>query len=267
MFFKLKFKTIAIAAVIASLLLIGLNYSEAASITYLSVDSNTDYGGGSDFYASLSADENISYIDWYVKQTYPTSDADSDYEHVHTSMHSSGTTSVSVRLGLFDGHIKIAEYDIKAEVTFSDGSDSSTTTTSVYKPVFDDSGYQRTGVYGYSELTAHYFDGSSIVMDGYVSAYNGTGDNARGFGRFRHTATNKPLDELEEPLPNEIFEQGETYGYSTSDLMTNFNFDTGGELQGNDTWVCNAYLRLKVHQGVTDDWLAEDTNTFTHLDN
>ena len=267
MFFKLKFKTIAIAAVIASLLLIGLNYSEAASITYLSVDSNTDYGGGSDFYASLSADENIYYINWYVKQTYPVDQADSDYELVYTSMHLTGTKSVSVRLGLFDGHIKIAEYDIKADVTFEGASDSSTTTTSVYKPVFNPNGYQRTGVYGYSELTAHYFDGSSIVMDGYVSAYNGTGDNARGFGRFRHTAVNKNLDELEDPLPNENFQQGETYGYSTSDWGTFFNFDTGGELQGNDTWVCNAYIRLKVHQGVTDDWLAEDTNTFTSDDN
>ena len=266
MFYK-KFTTIAIAAVIASLLLIGvLNNSYAASITSLSVSANTDYGGGSDFSASLSADEDISYIDWYVKQTYPADEADSDYEHVHTSMHNSGTRSVSVRIGSFNGHIKIAEYDIKAEVTFEDASDSSTTTTSVYKPVYK-GGYQKTGVHGYSELTAHYYDGSYIVMDGYVSAYNGTGENARGFGRFRHTAINKNLDELEEPLPNEIFEQGETYSYSTSHWGTYFNYFCG-ELQDVDggEWVCNAYLRLKVHQGKTDDWLAEDTNTFTYLD-
>ncbi len=261
-----KFTTIAIAAVIASLFLIGvLNNSHAASITSLSVSANTDYGGGSDFSASLSADQDISYIDWYVKQTYPAGEADSDYEHVHTSMHNSGTRSVSVSLGSYAGHIKIAGYDIKAEVTFSDGSDSSTTSTSVYKPVFNDSGYQKTGVYGYSELTAHYYDGSYIVMDGYAWAYNGTGDSARGFGRFRHTAINKNLDELEKPLPNEIFEQGETYSYSTSHWGTYFNYFCG-ELSQENVWKCNAYLRLKVHQGKTDDWLAEDTNTFDEND-
>ncbi|MDE0481044.1 MAG: hypothetical protein OXI67_00570 [Candidatus Poribacteria bacterium] len=136
MFYK-KFTTIAIAAVIASLLLIGvLNNSYAASITSLSVSANTDWGGGSDFYASLSADEDIRYINWYVKQTYPADEADKDYKHVHTSMHSTGTQSVYVYLGSFDGHIKIAEHDIKAEVTFEDASDSSTTSTSVYQPVF-----------------------------------------------------------------------------------------------------------------------------------
>ncbi len=215
MFFKLKFKTIAIAAVIASLLLVGLNYSEAASITSLSVSANTDWGGGSDFYASLSADEDIRYINWYVKQTYPADEADKDYKHVHTSMHSTGTQSVYVYLGSFDGHIKIAEHDIKAEVTFEDASDSSTTSTSVYQPVFK-GGYKQTGIHGYSELTAHYYDGSYIVMDGFAWAYNGTGGNASGSGRFRHTAINKNLDELEKDLPGDTIEQGETYGYGTS---------------------------------------------------
>ncbi len=188
-------------------------------------------------------------------------------------MYSTGTRSVSEYLGSFDGHIKIAEYDVKAEVWFYDAdgnpttvSDSSETSTSVYKPVIaDDSGYKKTGVYGYSELTAHYYDGSYIVMDGYVWAYNGTGENARGFGRFRHTAINKNLDELEKPLPNESFKTGETYGYGTSHWGTYFNFFAGEIVDGGE-WVCNAYLRINVHQGKTDDWLAEDTNTFDEDD-
>ena len=260
--FKLKFKTIAIAAVIASLLLIGLNYSEAASITYLSVSANTDYGSDAAVSASLTADEDISYIDWYVKQTYPVDEADSDYTHVHTSMHSSGTTSVSVDLGSYEGHIKIAEYDIKAEVTFSDGSDSSTTSASIYKPVYD-SGSKTNGIYGYAELTAHYYDGSSIIMDGYVYAYNDLGQNATGSGRFRHTAQNKPLDELEKDLPSKNFLS--SYSYSTGDWGTFFNFNAG-ELDAGNEWTCNAYLRLQVHKGVTNDWFAGDTNTFDEDD-
>lgn len=264
--FKFRFTTIAIASVIASLLLIGVvNNSHAASITSLSVYANTDYGSGSDFYASLSADENISYIDWYVKQTYPSDEADSDYEHVYTSMHHSGTKSVYVHLGLFDGHIKIAGYNIKAEVAFEGASDTSTTSTSVSKPDYED-GYKQTDVYGYSELTAHYYDGSSIVMDGYACAYNNSSDdNASGTGRFRHTAVNQPLDELEEQLPNKNFGPGEAYGYSTGELETDFSFPCGTLQQGNP-WTCNAYLRIQIHQGKTDNWLAEDTNTFTYLD-
>ena len=247
-------------------MLIGVVNNSAADITSLSVYSGTDYGSGGDFYASLSADEDISYIDWYVKQTYPKDEADSDYEHVYTSMHSSGTRSVYVYIGSFDGHIKIAEYDIKAEVTFADGSDSSTTSTSVSKPAIGERGYKRTGVYGYSELSAHYYDGSYIVMDGYVYAYNSTDGNARGFGKFRHTAVNKPLDELEQNLPDETFKPGESYGYSTSHWGTYFNYFSG-RLEGDDTWECDAYLRLKVHQGVTDDWFAPGFNIFTKDDN
>jgi hypothetical protein len=261
--FKLKFQTIAIAAVIVSLLLIGVNNSKAGNITSLSASANTDYGSDASVSASLSADADISYIDWYVKQTYPADEADTDYTHVHTSMHSHGTRSVSVGLGSYAGHIKIAEYDVKAVVNFSDNSDTSTTGVSIYKPVYE-SGSKTNGIYGSAELTAHYYDGSSIIMDGYVYAYNDLGQNATGSGRFRHTATNKPLDELEKDLPSKNFLS--SYSYSTGDWGTFFNFNAG-RIQRDAPWKCNAYLRLQVHKGNTDDWLAESANTFTHEDN
>ena len=260
---KLKCQTIVIAVVIATLLLIGVNNSEAASITSLSASANTDYGSGASVTASLSADADINYIDWYMKQTYPANEADTDYTHVHTSMHSHGTRSVSVGLGSYTGHIKIAGYDVKAVVDFSDGSDKSTTGVSIYKPVYE-SGSKTNGIYGSAELTAHYYDGSSIIMDGYVYAYNDLGKNATGSGRFRHTAVNKPLDELEKDLPVKNFKS--SYSYSTGNWGSFFNFSSG-RLQQGDRWVCNAYLRLQVHRGETNDWLAEDTNTFTHEDN
>ncbi len=148
-----RLKIISIAAVmLCSLVLIVPHSSQAASITSLSVNASPDYGGGGSTCARLTADEDISYIDWYVKQTYPADEVDNNWTRIHTSMHPTGTRSVSVGIGSLDGHIKIAEYDIKAEVKFSVASDTSTTTTSVYKPVFDSSGYQETGVYGYSEF-------------------------------------------------------------------------------------------------------------------
>lgn len=150
----IRLKSIGIVlTMLLSIYLIGIvNNCEAASITYLNVYANTDYGSGGDFYASLSANENISYIDWYVKRTYPLDEEDDDvnkYKHVFTSMHHSGTKSVYVYLGAFDGNIKIAEYDIKAVATFTDAenntsTDSSTTLTSVYKPyIAPDSGEKK----------------------------------------------------------------------------------------------------------------------------
>lgn len=261
-------KLIGISLAIWSLLLIGTYSSDAAEITSFSVYGGSDYGGGSFFSASLSADADIQFVDWWIKQTWPADEADSEYEKLFTSSPYGGP-NVYEYLGSFDGHIKIAEYSIKAVAWFSDAenntfvSDTSTTTTSVYKPVYE-GGYKQSGIHGYSELTAHYFDGSSIVMDGYAWAYNGTGRDVWGSGRFRHVATNKALDELEKDLPPARFKQGETYGYSTSDWGTYFNFDTGGAIQGTDKWVCNAYLRLVVGG---DNWLATDTNTFNKNDN
>ncbi len=267
MFYK-KFKTIAIAAVIASLLLIGFVVkSEAASITSLSVSANTDYGSGGSVYAYLSADEGIYVIDWYAKQTYPKSESDSEYEKLTTSSHY-GSTSVSVDLGTFDGHIKIAEYDIKAVAWFSDlenntfVSDTSTTSTSIYKPVYE-SGSKTNGIYGQSELTSHHFDGTSIVMCGYVYAYNELGENANGSGRFRHTEQNRGLW-LEEDLPAARFKT--TYSHCTSDF--GMFFPTGGAIQEDAEWVCEAYLRLVVsNANGEDNWFAGDTNTFDKDDN
>ena len=64
MFFKSKFKTIAVASVIASLLLIGFVVkSEAASITSISASVPDDWGDGANVTAHLSTDEDIHFID------------------------------------------------------------------------------------------------------------------------------------------------------------------------------------------------------------
>ncbi len=263
------FKSIAITVAIGFLCLLGIaSSSEAASITSLSAYANTDWGGKADLSASLTADEDIMYINWYVKQTFPKSEADSDYEYVHTSMHPAGTTSVSVSIPqLFDGHIKIATYDVKAEVYFQGDQATATDTVDVYRPVYEGS-YKRTGAYGYSELTAHYFTGTSIVMDGLAWVYNGSSvdKGVAVTGRFRHTAMNKPLDELEMQLPGKVLKDGETASYTTSDWgSTYFHFNT--TLWGEEEWRCDAYLRIEATSGgKKDDWFAGDLNTFDARD-
>lgn len=111
-----KLQSIGIAvAMLCSLFLFGMvNSSQAAEITWFYVDN-----GASGCYASLTADEDIMWIDWYVKQTYPLpEEEDPDFEWVHTSMHGAGITSVYENIGWLEGHIKIAEYKVKAIVFF-----------------------------------------------------------------------------------------------------------------------------------------------------
>ena len=242
-----------------------ISSSQAAEITSLSADN-----GASGCYMSLTTDENIWVINWYVKQTYPKSEADSDYEHIHTSMHNAGTRSVYVNIGYLEGHIKIAEYDIKAEVIFENANhDNDTATTSVdaYGGIYD-TGIKETGVYGSAYLLAHYFNGSAIVMDGGASAYNGTGgrDHAAVTGRFRHTAVNKDLDDIEEGFSADL-KNGESASWTTSDWEeTHFNFGTTLD-DGEEEWECNAYVRIQVGMnGTQDDWSRTTQNTFDYRD-
>lgn len=259
-----RYKTLSITAILTVFVLLSfVNHSNAASITSFSVYATYDSGSGGSVSANLSADEDILFIDWYVKQTFPKNEADSDYEFITTSMHND-TKSVNVSVGSFDGHIKIADYAIKAVVSFVDSSDEDAFSTfNVYKPEKDSTPYKKTGIYGYAELTAHYYDGSSIIMDGYVYAYNGIGGDARGSGKFKHTALNKQLDELEFPLRGKTFKLGETYAYSTGSFDLSFE---AGTLSKVNIWKCEAYIRLRVGHGQIDEWFAGDTNTFDEDD-
>ena len=254
-------RSIGIAiAIFCSLFLFGIVNSHAAEITSLSVEN-----GASGCYASLTTDEDIWVINWYAKQTYPKSEADDDYECVHVSGHPPDTTSVYVNIGYLEGHIKIAEYDIKAEAVFSVSRDTAVTAVDVYGSIYDNE-IKETGVYGRSYLLAHYFDGSAIIMEGGASAYNGTNNKATITGRFRHTALNKQLDELEEVLPTKILKNSEFVHYTTSDWgPTRFHFPT--TLEQGDEWNCDAYLRLQVYaRGKKDEWWVNEQNTFDHRD-
>ena len=155
--------------------------SEAASILSLSVEN-----GASGCYASLTTDENIWVINWYAKRTYPEPDA--EYECIHTSGHPEGPRSVYVNVGYLEGHIKIAEYNIKAEVIFQNADhepDTAVDTTTAYKPeTFRD---LKQGISGKAELWSQHYDGSSITIVCYTSAYNPTDRSRRAHSKYRHT--------------------------------------------------------------------------------
>lgn len=177
-------KIIGIALVIGYLLLIGINNnSYSDEITSLSASAYVDYGSGGDVWASLSADTDIYFISFSVKQTYPVDDADSDWTIVYSNMYATGKRSVSFEhLGTVDGSLKIAEYSLKAEVWFYDAdgnptnnSDDETTTFSVSKTLsttVPTETQKYPDVSGYAGLSGQYYSGGDIVMSCSVSAYN-----------------------------------------------------------------------------------------------
>ena len=264
------FQSIATIIAICFLLFGIISGSQAAEITSLSVYANPDYGSGTNLYPSLTADEDIMYIDWYVKQTFPKSDADDDYEHVHTSMHSHGTRSVYVTIPQsFDGQIKIAEYSIKAKVCFDNQIFvSATTTVDVYKPDWE-SGNKAKGegnLFGHSEVTAHYFNGSAITMEGYCFVFNGTNEVVGITGRFKHTNNADPWNPKEKEFANTL-KHTEFTSYSSSDWgSTFFDFDT--TLKAGEVWDCSTYIRIEAAQGPFPkvDWFG-GTNNITFDEN
>ena len=66
--FKLMFRTMVIVALVLTLSLVGVNRSDAANITSLWVSAHSDTGDGGYTGASLTTDEDLSYIDWKIRE-------------------------------------------------------------------------------------------------------------------------------------------------------------------------------------------------------
>lgn len=105
-----RFRSIGIVVtMLLSLCFLGIiNQSDAASITSMSVYSGDDSGAGTTVSVSLTADENIDYIDWSI-----------DGVNSGTSMHS-GTNSVYVYVGTLAGSPFGRTYTIEAVAWFWD---------------------------------------------------------------------------------------------------------------------------------------------------
>ena len=255
------------------LLLIGLlglscffvGYCEAASITSLSVEN-----GASGCYASLTTDEGIWVINWYAKQTYPEDDSDDDYVWVHTSSHPAGTTSVIVNIGWLDGHIKIAEYDIKAEVIFENANhdpDTAVDSVDAYGPIVDSE--WAFGVSGRAELWSQYYDGNNITIDCYTSTYNPSKKSWTAFSKFTHSLHlngNFQGQKGGTTVTKPLLKNGGTYSASSSDFDDPISFSVG-KIGNGQSYKSNAYIRLTV-PGIDDDtWHINHNEEFTDEDN
>lgn len=146
--------------------------------------------------------------------------------------------------------------------------DSETYNFTVYKPryttkVHGDGGQQLRDVSGYVELSRHYFDGLNIIMEGYVSAYNGSNDEVNGSAWFRHTWSKDRFDPLKHAAPSVKLGPGQSYGPHYTDSMI-LNFPVGGPIGEVESYELNAHIHLET--GV-DHRHVDHTYTFSDEDN
>lgn len=273
------FKSIATIIAIC-FLLFGMISSSQASITSLSAYATDDWGYGGYVDASLTADEDIYVIDWYIDDTYIKT----------TDHYQSPTRFVYVYLDTRPGGIKGVKYEVKAVAWFSDVenntfvSDTATDDVRVYAPKII-SGVKQpswekptvTGVYGSVELSRHYHDGQNIVVSGSVYAYNWTDETCHASSWFRHTEYDENLfptgwelqdPPFEDPNPATEMKPGESYYNSGSSAIS---YNVGGDIGEFQVIILNAHVHLEVSgNGTTDVWHETDhawTHWFYYWDN
>ncbi len=165
----------------------------------------------------------------------------------------------------------MATYEIKAVADFWNGQqwnqDTAITTVDVCQPDLE---MGRKGIeknlFGFSEVTAHYFNGSAITMEEYCSVSNGANQDASITGTFRHTNNADRLNPKEKEFANTLKHRGFTF-HSSSDWSATF-FDFPTTLKLGEEWDCSAYIRIEAAYGRFPkvDWFGGANNTFDHND-
>ncbi|RKU09003.1 hypothetical protein C6501_15765 [Candidatus Poribacteria bacterium] len=258
----LKLSTIVIAI---CTLLLGVQQSDAIKITEFPSDTeDTSYGGYTYHMAYVRTDKPIYYVGWSIDGTHvhgETLDSTTNYASYYPYDKIPGTLQGSK----YTIGVKVWEWDADAEEFRS--------TTASYKvkmfqpkwetEVHGGGGQQHPDVSGYVELTRHYFDGTNIIMEGYVSANNGSDDAVWCSAWFKHMWDKAPANPLEDDAPTENVASGGSYGPHSANTMS-LNFFVGGLIREGLSYKLNAHIHMITgldHRHV-DSW-----NTFDSSDN
>ncbi len=285
----LKYKTFTIAVVFAAFLLIGFvgindaigalgPIGEPIEIEELRSynGTTTEYDYGDPYFTFyIRTDKPYAFILWYVDNVL---EGRSEGDGTKTEDYFSFSN--------LPGNLKGKKYKIKA-VAFPLGrvilhADSETYNFTVYKPIStsavtgNNGIILHPGVYGYVALTGHYFDGTNIIMDGYVHASNPTNTGIQCESWFRHTEYDgngkqaKPTGwKRISNGPSKTIRTGDpkydsTY-YAYSNSMT--DYFVGGPIGPDDEYYLNAHIHLETGQ---DDRHVDSVPfiiTFTDEDN
>ena len=278
----LRLKSIGIAvAIICSLLLISIVNSSKADIEIVEMSASgyTSSDGGTSLSVSVETNEPYDQIDIYfgeelIGQTFSGNE-------VKTSAH------FNLWHNLNDGTVKGREYEIRAEAWRENDGDPSEDTESyyltLYQPVVTSGIGENTGVYGYAEVSAHYFDGSSFVMSASASAYNGTNIELDAAAWFRQqkftTLANGPGAQewikrdppLDQPIVFDDLPSGDTHSDSVDSMVVEYSL--GRQIGDEEVLYFDAHTHLQVNgeiagQHEEDHWEADTgVQEFTDVDN
>lgn len=261
-----RFQSIGITllVVFCFILLIAVQQSDAIKITEFPSDTeDISYNGYTYHMASVRTDKPIYHVSWYIDDTHvhgETLDSTTNYASYYPYDKIPGTLQgVKYKIG-----VKVWEWDADAE-EFRSATDSYK--VRMFQPkweteVHGGDGQQHPDVSGYVELTRHHFDGTNIIMEGYVSANNGSDDAVWCSAEFKHTWDQNPFDPLEHDAPTDNVASGGSYGPHSANTMS-LNFFVGGEI-GDESYRLNAHIHMITgldHRHV-DSW-----HTFTDKDN
>ena len=245
----------------------------------MSASGYTSSDGGTPLSVSVETNEPYDQIDIYfgeelIGQTFSGNE-------VKTSAH------FNLWHNLNDGTVKGREYEIRAEAWRENDGDPSEDTESyyltLYQPVVTSGIGENTGVYGYAEVSAYYFDGSSFVMSASASAYNGTNIELDAAAWFRQqkftTLANGPGAQewikrdppLDQPIVFDDLPSGDTHSDSVDSMVVEYSL--GRQIGDEEVLYFDAHTHLQVNgeiagQHEEDHWEADTgVQEFTDVDN
>ena len=280
-------KLIAIAAM-AICFLFGMISDSSAQIDivdmYTPSESYNDIW--SPLYAYIETDRPYDTIYWYIGILDPD-DGDFEYVYVEETLGDGGATRAWFYPNV-SGSIKGQKYRVGAKAWYFNRETQTSTSdwesrgfrvfqskvisSTQYPPESTVPKHQHgTGIHGCVELMRHYHDGSHIVMEGSVYAYNGTKVLLHATSWFRHTEMNTGWEMNDPPLgtpnPGKPMPKGETY-YNYGSSMISFPVPTdNGNIGPTDSFTLNAHIHLDVGGRVWHEQGGAWTHEFTEEDN
>lgn len=237
-----------------------------------------DWGSGASHSATVTTDTPYYVVEWYLDDVYKGC-TPGGYEGDED-----GPTTATFNFSGISGELQGDKHRIKAIAWDQEDHDDSASDTKFYEirvfaPLTVDTGFKRTGVMGHVELTRHYFDGEYINVEGYVYAFNYSGNEARAKSWFRQTEYESDASnalgtgwERQDPpfdVPNPLtkFGHGESYNDSGSSYIS---FYVGRNMGPDDVYYLNPHIHLEVSNNVAVDvWHESGTmiNTFNNSHN
>ena len=196
-----RHKAILTAAVIlAAFMIVSFVHSSDVEIHIIDMYTPSEAYNNGYFYHYAYIDTDIAYdsVYWYIE------DPDGNFQYVGETLGEGGNTRAYFYPDASDcpGNIKGKKHRIAAKAWYYNRETETSTSDYMERDfrVYQSktkiiSGIKQTswekpkvsGVYGYVELSRHYHDGRYIVVDGSVSAYNGTDKTCSAKSWFRHT--------------------------------------------------------------------------------